>query len=567
MVTPNVWGQGQLFSFSALDGNAFCKDDLTGYLCGDKIGIRFLTKVRRELVITGITGPVPEFETVASDLITVNTGPGQINILFADTHLIVGSTAGDAFPVVLTEGRYSLRCSGDLEIQDTADGDCTALLRKGQRFAFAYGHSVEEVTRLVSQGIDLPLDQYKEKKLRLYQQFSLDADHPYARLYAKCLSVMKSQLYSPEGRFQRIWSTPDRLPHRRLWLWDSVFHAIGHRHLNPALAEDLILDIFDGQAENGFIPHMASPEGISSITQPPVIGWGSWIVYEKSGSKAFLQTVYQHSKDFLLWCRANRRDSEAELYTWKTQLESTCRCDECGMDNSPRFDLETRLEAIDFSCFMANELRFMAKIAEELGDSQEAVFFADWYARVKEAVNAKLWCPEDGFYYDYDILHSKLHKVQSVASFLPLFAGICDKKQAAALVEHLLDPESFYAPLPIPSVSKKDHSYGTDMWRGAVWLNYNYMISEGLRCYGFTALADEIRDKTIGQLDKWYHKKGTVFEFYDSEDFYAPNEMNRKGTCYEPYDFTVRLQSIRDYGWSNTICLDWLHRKYIDDNK
>ena len=54
MVTPNIWGQGQLFAFSALDGGSFAREDFVGTLSGDKIGIRFHTKVIRELAVVKV---------------------------------------------------------------------------------------------------------------------------------------------------------------------------------------------------------------------------------------------------------------------------------------------------------------------------------------------------------------------------------------------------------------------------------------------------------------------------------------------------------------------------------
>ena len=130
------------------------------------------------------------------------------------------------------------------------------------------------------------------------------------------------------------------------------------------------------------------------------------------------------------------------------------------------------------------------------------------------------------------------------------------------LAAHLKNPETFGAAVPVPSVSRQDETYGTDMWRGPVWVNYNYMIAEGLRNYGFVCLADELRDKLLAVMNEWYLKTGTVYEFYDGENLQAPGKMNRKGKVYEPYDFTVKMQSIRDYGWSNTLCFDMLHNKY-----
>lgn len=370
---------------------------------------------------------------------------------------------------------------------------------------------------------------------------------------------MKSQLYSPEGNIKRIWSTPDRLPHRNLWLWDSVFHAIGHRHLDVNLAQNLILALFDVQREDGFIPHMAKPDFVSDITQPPVIAWGALAVYEKSGDKSFLKTVFENNKAFLFWCRDNRRKSEMELYSWHTNPELNNRCDESGMDNSPRFDTESDLYAIDFSCFMANEARCMKKIAEELGDSENAEIFGRWYERIKSDINAVHWCDEDGFYYDYDITNGCFNKVQSVSSFLPLFSGVCRSDCADALVSHLTNPDEFGTDFPVPSISLKDKTYGTDMWRGPVWINYNYMIALGLDEYGFEALSRDIKIKTVDIVNDWYNRTGTVFEFYDSKNEIPPFCFNRKGEVYEPYDFRIKYQSIRDYGWSVTLVFDLLN--------
>lgn len=559
MVTPKIWGQGQLFAFSALDGDSHWDGDLTGTLCGDKMGIRFHTKVKRELVLTNLQGLAPKFSCVSSDLILIDTCRGQASMIFANRHTVIGSLPETMGAVVLCEGEHTLTKEGDLQIQNTGDGESTALLRSGNRFAFAFGNTAEEAAQNAYLGIDLDMDALVGKKLAFYQKHGLPENHPYAPLASKVLSVMRSQLYSPEGRFRRIWSTPDRLPHKHLWLWDSVFHGVGFRNIDPTLAEDLILDIFDAQSPDGFIPHMATPVDTSSITQPPVIGWGAWMVYQKSNNRAFLQTVLEQNKKFLLWCRENRRDTDEELYTWLTKADVRCRCDESGMDNSPRFDRITRLQAIDFSCFMANDVRHMAMISRELQDTENETFFSGWFEKIKADINRKLWCEEDGFYYDYDLESNRQHKIQSVASFLPLFSGVCSRSQAASLRKWLTDPEAFYTPLPVPCISKKDTTYGSDMWRGPVWMNYNYMIIQGLQNYGEISLSREFRDKTLAAINEWYHKNGTVYEFYDPENQKSPKQLNRKGPVHEPYDFTVRYQSIRDYGWTATLTLDLLY--------
>ncbi|MBR5545916.1 MAG: hypothetical protein IKU70_02925 [Clostridia bacterium] len=562
MMVPKKWGQGALFAFSALDGHSYASDDMTGMLCGDRIGIRFFTQVKRELAIVNVRGKNLEYDAVTSDYIRF-AFPEQpaVRIIYAKAHLVIGNVSGVMEPAMFTEGRHKTETVGNVEIHDTMDGDFTALAWFGDRFAFAFAHTREDVLKLAEEGMQMDLDAEEAKKLSFFEKHGLAEDAPHADLYAKTLSCMKTQLYSPEAQFDTIWSTPDRLPHKSLWLWDSVYHAIGHRNIDGKLAEDLIHAIWINQYENGFVPHMANLNVRSAITQPTIIGWGAWKVYQTTGNREFLKECYENNARFLKWCRDNRRSSEKEVYTWQTTDDVLCRCDECGMDNSPRFDTHDPLVAIDFCCFMANDVRHMKLMADELGLAEDAAFYQNWYEQIAKDTNDLLWYEEEGFYFDWNIPKGEMHKVWSVASFLPLFAGICNDHQAVKLVEQLRNPETFGTEFPIPTIARNDATFGSDLWRGPVWINYNYMIAEGLSNCGYKADAKFIVDKTIFHMNRWYQATGVINEFYDSANLVPPAHHNRKGLPFEPYNIDVRMQTIRDYGWSNTLLCDMLaHR-------
>lgn len=601
MTLPRVYGQGQLFAFSALDGDSFSSDDLAGYLSGDRIGIIFCLKERRELAFCGIRGGSTEFATVTGDYLDV---VDTCKVLFVKRNIVIGEVYGEVRPAVFCEGRVktgsvcampdteepgdstewsstdSTGCLRSISIEmhyNDAD-EYTGLAVIGNRYAFVYGHSQEELLSLVREAFRMDMHAEEEKKLAFYRRFGALTGRgqmdgmPYARqypaLYAKCLSVMKTQLYSPESEYSMIRSTPDRLPHKKLWLWDSVFHAAGFRHLDTSLAEDLIRAVFVHQRTDGFIPHMSDLGSGSGITQPPIIAWGAWKVYEKAAdkSRSFLEEIYKNNARFLDWYHVNRRlDTDTFLYTWNLTDDVNCRCDESGMDNSPRFDGHDPLYAIDLSCFMANDVRVMARIAHELGYTADELRYNEWYDRISLDINRILWSEEDGFYFDYNTNCKKLSKVWSVASFLPIFAEVCSRKRREALLFHLTDPHSFGTAFPIPSISLKDPTYGSDMWRGPVWINYNYMIIDGLRrCFGTLSHAENgiagyITEKTLSVINKWYNETGCIFEFYDSSDRVPPMRLNRKGPAFEPYNFDVRYQTIRDYGWSTTLAFDLLN--------
>ena len=88
------------------------------------------------------------------------------------------------------------------------------------------------------------------------------------------------------------------------------------------------------------------------------------------------------------------------------------------------------------------------------------------------------------------------------------------------------------------------------MWRGCTWLNLNYFIMLGLLKYGYTDIANELKEKTLGAVYKWYEKTGNVFEFYDADNKICPLNLKRKGEQPQIPDYRVHIHSITDYNWS-----------------
>lgn len=555
MEINNIWSQGQLFAFSGLEGETAFNSDFTGILCGDKIGIKFYTKTRRELSVTSIKTNDLKFTAVTGDFICANLGHGKsLKILFYKRNIIAGFIDEESYISLICQGEHTLHTDNNITIHDTLDGEFTALAKKGNMFSLSFGTSLEEVTLAAKEGLCAPIDDIIDKRLAFYKKHLHGGE--YDRLKAKCISVMRTQLYSPEGRFSHLWSTPDRLPHKSLWFWDSIFHAIGFSNIDPYISQQLILSLVATQREDGMIPHMSNTNLSSEITQPPVLSWGALKIYSITKDKDFLRTCFEANRRFLSWCNENRKANDKWLYSWNTTADINCRCDESGMDNSPRFDKSGILQTIDFSCFMANEMRIMAHIAKELGTDGSQ--FEHSFEKIRDDINNTLWDDNDGFYYDYNLTENKLHKVATVSSFLPLFSGVCDDKKAALLVKELNNPLTFATKCPIPCLAKNEKEFGTDMWRGPFWINYNYMITEGLYSYGYTSLAHEIRQKTIEEVNRQYIDSGTIYEFYDSNGEKSPSKLNRKGAVIEPYDFDIRYQSIRDYGWSACLMLDMI---------
>ena len=555
MKLPNIWGQGALFAFSGLDGECRVYSCLNASLLGDLLGVRIHAKELFDLyvVLDGIKDI--RYDVVASDVIKAHLKDAQgletpFALTFLDQQTVVG---------LCGRGRVQLRSLRAISETRTEHG---SVFVSGTSSFHFWRRDVDSLT-VFSFSLSgfapvtlTDIEQLCQKRVGFLERFEAlcPKDEALRLTFLKCISVMKSQVYTADGQFKQRWTTPNRLPHRWLWMWDSVFHSLGNRLLDPTLPQDCLRSVLDVQREDGFIPHLARPSFTSDITQPPILAWGALKLYEKTGDQDFLCEIAPKLQNYLEWNIQNRSDPRSGLFCWHVNTDSAnCRADESGMDNSPRFDGVSVMECIDFSCFMLNEAVAMARI-EEITRTQGKRSWARYAKVLRESINKNLWDEEDGFYYDRVAENGKFHKLRSVANFLPLFCGAATRKIAAQLAARLRDKSTFNTALPIPSVSRSDPAFDGDMWRGAVWVNCNYMISAGLKKYGYLSQANEIIVKTVQEISRYYMTDGVIYEMYDPDGRISPRSIRRKGLPIEPYDPRVRYQAIRDYGWSSALC-------------
>ncbi|HRR28035.1 MAG TPA: trehalase family glycosidase [Victivallales bacterium] len=378
--------------------------------------------------------------------------------------------------------------------------------------------------------------------------------HIRARTLAKALSLMKTQVYSPQGKIACRWTTPDRWPHRNMWLWDSVFHAIGWRHFDLKMARESIEAVLHMQREDGFIPHMMSPEGCSNITQPPILSYGVTLIDMIAPDDDWIKTLYPSLCAYIRWDMNNRDKDSDGLLEWFIENNENCRSGESGMDNSPRFDSAEILAATDFNSYLALECECLANFAKRIGYNDDAKKWTREYKRIVKLINAKLWNSREKFYFDYNNEKRSFSPIMASSGFLPLLCHEVDQVRLGSLISYLKDPNYFASPLPISSISLSDARYSKDMWRGPVWININWLIANGLERNKVSDIATELRKRTIDEIEKFVELDAVFYEYYDDSCAQSPKELPRKGKC-APFESPYH-QVIHDYGWSATLYAD-----------
>lgn len=521
---PDIWGNGQLFAFSAIDGATDYASGLVARSTMQPVGLKIVHPGKVDVRCgERITGPVQ----ITSDTFLVTTEAGIVRGAMLDAHhlLVEGDCVFGELPETLQaarSGKHTLLGVRRHFREELLNTDLSQAIAERQRW-------------LLQQRLPARLDSRRRRTLR------------------KAVSVMKGQVNSAEGLIQHRWTTPDRWPHRDLWLWDSVFHAMGWRHLDKQVARDALEAVFDGQRPDGCIPHQLSPVKFSSVTQPPLLAFGVQQLAGDPPDKEWVKRFYPRLAKYLQWDFAQRVNPDP-LAHWFIDPDPLSRSGESGMDNSPRFDGATRLYAVDFNAFLSLECSIMSEFALLLGLRDEAADWKQKHQELNRQINRLLWNEEAGFYFDYDPSAKSQTHVLAVSGFLPLLCGAADEKKVQRLVAQMKDPTTFGTAVPLPSaVASEGFPNPGDMWRGPMWVNTNWLVAYALERLGRRSEASRLREQTMAEVERRYLELGSLFEFYDEHGATPPDKLPRKGRNdpSSPYH-----QAIHDYGWTSTLYAD-----------
>lgn len=358
------------------------------------------------------------------------------------------------------------------------------------------------------------------------------------------LQLIQKNQRATDG-FHYTVPSPDTYPYQ--WLWDSCFHAIILSHFKLADAKAEIFTLLSKQFQNGMIPHMIywennkptsfpqikwGKDGTSSITQPPMIAYAIWQIFQKDRDIDFLKSTYRNLYHFYKYLLNDRDPHERHLI-------GIMNPDESGEDNSPRFDLPLNLlpiqtmkentqarlnlvaqnidckfdapfcmrnffwvKDVPFNAIMLINLKLLAKIAEKLGNDEDSLYFIKQAEEIDTAM--RKYMLEDGIFYSTYGEDYKKIKVKTWAIFTPLFAGILNPSEAKKLVyDHLLNKNEFWTKFPVPTTAIDEPSFDPQgFWRGPTWISVNWFIYQGLLNYGFTDIAKQIKKSSLELLEK-----------------------------------------------------------------
>ncbi|MBD3224335.1 MAG: hypothetical protein GF313_06365 [Caldithrix sp.] len=403
----------------------------------------------------------------------------------------------------------------------------------------------EDKRRLVMEKMELlrdeplkPFIEDNEKRFANIPVLPID-DQDLQMLYYSAYSMMRQVFLPPENKASYNYYVFSREP---TWGWGhggQVFHEsitmLAYALMDPVSAMNSQRVYSERQYDNGYINYRTGSyldeiiEHNGELTSSaPWYAWQNYEVYKIAGDKDFLEEMYASSKKFYNFYVPNRDKDGDGLCEWggHAVLESVRDASVAVWDE---VGWPTNFEAMDLNSMLVNEANALASMAEELGLPEEAAQLRKDARTRAQLINETFWDAQDGFYYhvdkkDNDFTFEKTAdlKRQEIIGFLPMWAGIASEAQAEILVTHLTDPQKFWRPFGVPSLSAADSYYNPKgYWNGPVWVEWNYLIMDGLIQYGYREEARELVMRVAKNMVKQLKKDHNLWEFYSPDDQWA----------------------------------------------
>lgn len=315
---------------------------------------------------------------------------------------------------------------------------------------------------------------------------------------------------------------------RELYYWDSYFTLLGLARDRPALAEATV-DALTGLIErHGHVPNGArsyymtrsqpplfalmpalTPSGMTPRRRAAALREYAWWMTARAVGLADGAVLNRYGDD------ADRPRDEA----WREDVAVAKRSGrpagqvyrdlragaESGWDFSSRWCGDGGLSSIRTTRILPVDLNaLLCAVETTLGLGAEA-------AARRAAMDRHLWLAEEGCYADRDLDTGPTPHL-TAATLVPLFAGCASAGQAATVADlaerQLLAPGGLRTTL-IATGEQWDAPNG--------WAPLHWFACQGLRRYGYEALAGRIADAWLGTVERHFAATGRLLEKYDVE--------------------------------------------------
>ncbi|XP_053336097.1 mannosyl-oligosaccharide glucosidase-like [Clarias gariepinus] len=287
----------------------------------------------------------------------------------------------------------------------------------------------------------------------------------------------------------------------------------------------------------------------------------------------FLQRLYPRLQAWFEWYNTTQTGPLPNSYRWRGRDKDTNqflnpKTSTSGLDDYPRASHPSEDERhVDLHCWMVLASRTMMSISRLLGEphqeyertylalsdnnllselhwSEQHYAFCDYgnHTRAVSLQQEQVDVPPEGMKQEEPVMGlvrsvrkpPKLQYVDALGyvSLFPFLLQILNPgcQKLKYILHDIRDPDHLWTPYGLRSLSRSDPMYmkrntehGAPYWRGAIWININYLALKALHHYSSiegpykekaASLYQELRTNVINNMFKQYQETGYIWQHY-----------------------------------------------------
>ncbi|MEI6885491.1 MAG: trehalase family glycosidase [Bacteroidota bacterium] len=367
--------------------------------------------------------------------------------------------------------------------------------------------------------------------------------------YLGAFNLVRGCMYPPTGKTNYNSYAFSRNP---LWGWGHV-HQVLHEslsmlayvYMDPQSAQGSQRVYMEQQREDGFIAYRHGPRGLQDYphknmptTSAPFFSYINWEIYKVSKDTKFLEDAYSSGCRYTDWLIRNRDTDKDSTFEWgpygiienvRDWYNAVFQVSAERYLDVDKEDISDELECLDLTLMVAKEEQSLSHMADVLGKKEDSRIWKQRSDAIVRLVNKRMWDDSSSFYYSVNRKDHSWHfltrdlRRQEIIAFLALWADAAPKDRAEKLVETLTDTTKFWRRYGVPTLSARDPWFSPYVdycckWNGPVWLLWDYLVYEGLRDYGYTALARELAAKMLNAAVVQLKKNHNYWESFSPDN-------------------------------------------------
>ena len=349
--------------------------------------------------------------------------------------------------------------------------------------------------------------------------------------------------------------------YNELYYWDSYFMIQGmldepHQELVMGILENL-----ESLFERYKVIPNASRTYLTGRSQPPFLTTFIFDLYQQFNlADAWLEThMAVAQKEYETVWMGVKKPNERQVYKGLSRyydinyLHDLAEA-ESGWDMTPRFDRRAlNYLPVDLNALLYKYETDFARVAKMRGNMREAARWDNLAEERKKVMNQLMWDKIRGLYYDYNFVKKKRGNVSSLAAYFPMWAGMVDEKQAAALVKALRRFEHKGGLSTTDALPLGQFVLGSLPTQWAYpngWAPLHLVVIRALERYGYHSDARRIAMKWLKSNMQWFNQEQVFLEKYN---VVSPEKPPLKGL----------YPSQTGFGWTNAV-FERLCQDYID---